>query len=149
MQKISVFYSKLQILQFESLQNISKMQFFQAAKTKKKISFRVTTLSPLPPRRCGTRNPTKFQQISDKFLTSESSQNISKMQCFSHAAKRSKKFSKLDCSRKKLSMLDSSLQCCRGISCRWCAHALVVVVSAWFRGRWRLMLLTGGPVMMG
>ena len=46
----------------------------------------------------------------DKFPTSQSSQNISKMQCFSHAAKTTKKFSKLDCSRKKFSKLDSLLQ---------------------------------------
>ena len=41
-----------------------------------------------------------IRRISDKFPTSETSQNISKMTCFSHAAKTRKKFSSLDSSKK-------------------------------------------------
>ena len=41
---------------------------------------------------------TQSLQNSNKFTTSQSSQNISKTQRFSHAAKNEKKFSKLDCS---------------------------------------------------
>ena len=41
---------------------------------------------------------TQSHQNSNKFTTSQSSQNISKTQRFSHAAKNEKKFSKLDCS---------------------------------------------------
>ena len=41
-----------------------------------------------------------IRRISDKFLTCQTSQNISKMRCFSHAAKTRKKFSRLDSSKK-------------------------------------------------
>ena len=38
-----------------------------------------------------------IRRISDKCLTCQTSQNISKITCFSHAAKTRKKFSSLDC----------------------------------------------------
>ena len=41
-----------------------------------------------------------IRRISDKCLTCQTSQNISKMTCFSHAAKTRKKFSSLDSSKK-------------------------------------------------
>ena len=51
-----------------------------------------------------------IRRISDKCLTCQTSQNISKMTCFSHSAKTRKKFSRLDSSKKRFSRLDCELQ---------------------------------------
>ena len=51
-----------------------------------------------------------IRRISDKCLTCQTSQNISKMQRFSRIAKTRKKFSRLDSSKKRFSRLDCELQ---------------------------------------
>ena len=51
-----------------------------------------------------------IRRISDKCLTCQTSQNISKMQRFSRTAKTREKFSRLDSSKQLFSRLDCELQ---------------------------------------